>query len=139
MEFGKDQLFLIYVNDLPSISKILEFYLFSDNTSIYFESDNLLTLQKVVNRELRKVKKWSEANRLALNISKTNYITMLCSILQQQRLMNSLIKFGSRTINQVNYVKYLGVLVDSSLTWKPHMNYKKNLARTVGIFFKIRH
>ena len=67
-------LFLIYVNDLPSISKILEFYLFADNISIYFESDNLLTLQKIVNRELRKVKKWLEANRLAVNISKTNYV-----------------------------------------------------------------
>ena len=61
-------LFLIYVNDLSSISKILEFYLFADDTSIYFESGNLLTLQKIVNRELRKVKKWSEANRLALSI-----------------------------------------------------------------------
>ena len=30
-------LFFIYVNDLPSISKILEFYLFADNRSIYFE------------------------------------------------------------------------------------------------------
>ena len=42
-------LFLIYVNDLPNISKVLQFYLFADDTSIYFESDNLLTLQKVVN------------------------------------------------------------------------------------------
>ena len=54
-------LFLIYINDLPSISKILEFYLFADDTSIYFESDNLLTLQNVVNRELRKNKKCLEA------------------------------------------------------------------------------
>ena len=65
-------LFLIYVNDLPNISKVLQFYLFADDTSIYFESDNLLTLQKVVNRELRKVRKLLEANRLSLNISKTN-------------------------------------------------------------------
>ena len=64
-------LFLIYVNDLPNISKVLQFYLFADDTSIYFESDNLLTLQKVVNQELRKVRKWLEANRLSLNISKT--------------------------------------------------------------------
>ena len=39
-------LFLIYVNDLPSISKVLEFYLFANDTSIYFESDNLLTFAK---------------------------------------------------------------------------------------------
>ena len=39
-------LFLFYINDLPSISKVPEFYLSADETSIYFESDNLLTLQK---------------------------------------------------------------------------------------------
>ena len=50
-------LFLIYVNDLPNASKLLRLYLFADDTSIYFDSDNLRTLQKIVNRELRKVRK----------------------------------------------------------------------------------
>ena len=49
-------LFLIYMNDLPNISKCLKFLLFADDTSIYFDSDNLVTLQKIVNRELRKVR-----------------------------------------------------------------------------------
>ena len=69
-------LFLIYVNDLPNASKLLRFYLFADDTSIYFDPDNLLTPQKIVNRQqgVKKVRKWLEANRLALNISKTNYV-----------------------------------------------------------------
>ena len=67
-------LFFIFVNDLPDASKLLRFYLFADDTSIYFDSDNLSTLQNIVNRELKKVRKWLEANRLALNISKTNYV-----------------------------------------------------------------
>ena len=67
-------LFFIYVNDLPNASKLLRFYLFADDTSIYFDSDSLSTLQKIVNRELKEVRKWLEANRLALNISKTNYV-----------------------------------------------------------------
>ena len=50
-------LFLIYINDLPSISKCLTFYLFVDDTNIYFEASDLFTLQKVANRELRHVKK----------------------------------------------------------------------------------
>ena len=33
-------LFLIYINDLPNISKILNFYLFADDTNIYFEADS---------------------------------------------------------------------------------------------------
>ena len=67
-------LFLIYVNDLSYVSKVLTFYLFADDTSIYFDSDNLITLQKVVKRELRKIRKLLEANILSLNISKTDYM-----------------------------------------------------------------
>ena len=33
-------LFLIYINDLPNISKILKFYLFADDTNIYYESNS---------------------------------------------------------------------------------------------------
>ena len=50
-------LFLIYINDLPNDSKKLTFYLFADDTNIYYESKNLSYLAKVVNKELRLVKK----------------------------------------------------------------------------------
>ena len=52
-------LFLILINDLPSVSKYLTFYLFADDTNIYFaiESPELSKIEKVVNRELRKVRK----------------------------------------------------------------------------------
>ena len=33
-------LFLVYTNDLPTVSKILTFYLFADDTNIYYESGN---------------------------------------------------------------------------------------------------
>ena len=49
-------LFLIYINDLPNVSKHLHFYLSADDTIIYFEAEDLETLQKIMNRELRHVK-----------------------------------------------------------------------------------
>ena len=67
-------LFLIYINDLPNVSKFLTFFLFADDTNIYFKSHDLIHLQKIMNRELRKVKKWLDANCLALNIDKTNFV-----------------------------------------------------------------
>ena len=45
-------LFLLYINDLPNISKILRFFLFADDTNIFYQHSNLETLQKVVNKEL---------------------------------------------------------------------------------------
>ena len=52
----------------------MQFYLFADDTSVYYDSDNLMNLQKIVNRELKKIKKWLNANRLALNVTKTKYV-----------------------------------------------------------------
>ena len=49
-------LFLLYINDLPNVSKKLKFYLFADDTNIYCESSDLSNLIKIVNRELRSVK-----------------------------------------------------------------------------------
>ena len=66
-------LFLIYINNLPDVPKLLSFYLFADDTNIYFKSNDLTHLQKIMNHELKKVKKWLDANRLALNIDKTNF------------------------------------------------------------------
>ena len=67
-------LFLIYINDLPNISKILNFYLFADDTNIYYESSSLDKLERTVNRELNKLFLWLNVNRLSLNIDKANFI-----------------------------------------------------------------
>ena len=67
-------LFLIFINDLAKVSKFLNFYLLADDTNIYYESSDLLNMQKIVNRELRKEREWLEECRLALNINKTNFV-----------------------------------------------------------------
>ena len=67
-------LFLIYINDLPNISDVLKFYLFADDTNIYYESNSLQILEKTINKELNKVYLWLNVNRLSLNIDKTNFI-----------------------------------------------------------------
>ena len=67
-------LFLLYINDLPNISEKLKFYLFADDTNIYYESNNLRDLEIIVNEELKQLSLWLNLNRLALNISKTNFV-----------------------------------------------------------------
>ena len=46
-------LFLIYINDLPNVSKVLSFFLFADDTNIYYKSHDLTHLQKIMNREFQ--------------------------------------------------------------------------------------
>ena len=74
-------LFLIYINHLPNISNKLIFLLFADDTNIYFESDDLLKVEKTVNEELKKLNLWLNINSPSLNISKINFIIFDPSIL----------------------------------------------------------
>ena len=67
-------LLLLYINDRPNISKALDFYLFADDTNIYYESNNLDKLERKVNKELGKLHLWLNVNRLSLNLNKTNYV-----------------------------------------------------------------
>ena len=131
-------LFLIFINDLPNISRHLTFYLFADDTNTYYESSNLLHIQKIVNRELRKVRKWLEANRLALNIDKTNFVIFHS---QQRKITDQIVlRIGRKKINRETCVKFLGVLLDSNLSWKSHLTEQSiKLTRTAGLFYKIRH
>ena len=82
--------FLIYINDLPNVSKLLNtFYLFADDTNIYFKSNDITHLQKIMNRELRKVKKWLDANLLSLNIDKTNFVIFHPTVIKQTVLYST--------------------------------------------------
>ena len=67
-------LFLIYINDLPNISKVLNFYLFADDTNIYFEAESPEKLETILNHELKELHTWLIVNRLSLNIDKTNFV-----------------------------------------------------------------
>ena len=47
-------LFLLYINYLPNISSKMKFFLFADDTNIYFENKDLKNLEKTMNFELKK-------------------------------------------------------------------------------------
>ena len=79
-------LFLLFINDLPNVSRRLKFYLFADDTNIYYD------LTKKVNNELKYVKRWLDANKLSLNITKTNYIIFHSSV--DSTPLNIAIKIG---------------------------------------------
>ena len=67
-------LFLIYVNDIYKASNKLEFFLFADDTNLLYANKNLRSLETVMNDELLKIVDWLTANKLSLNVKKTNYI-----------------------------------------------------------------
>ena len=67
-------LFLLYINDLANVSSTLFFILFADDTNIFYSHRSWQTLMETINTELENVNNWFSANRLTLNLDKTNFI-----------------------------------------------------------------
>ena len=66
-------LFLIFINDLPNVSK-LNSWLFADDTALAMLSPNIQQLETQFNEEVNKVHDWLLANRLSVHYSIKNAI-----------------------------------------------------------------
>ena len=130
-------LFLIYINDLPNISEKLQFFLFADDTNIYYESKDLKELEKTVNGELKKLTLWLNVNRLALNVKKTNFVIFRSH--KKTPDHNVTLLMNKCALEQKDHVKYLGVLMDQHLNWKNQIdNVALKISRGIGILAKLK-
>ena len=108
---------LLYINDICNISNFVKFVLFADDTNIFCSSNSLHDLQNLLNRELAKLFVWFSVNKLSLNLGKTNYM-----LFRNRPPENGLeLRINNVIIPRVACTKFLGILIDESLNWKPHI------------------
>ena len=106
-------LFLICIND----SDLFDFHLFADDSNLFCEHKNILNLEKTINNELCKVHALLCANRLSLNIDKSNFVIFHPPQKNVQGLKLNL-KINDQQLNRKFFIKYLGIMIDSNLNWK---------------------
>ena len=109
-------LFIIYINDIATITDLANIYLFVDDTAVMFKSSNIVTLQEKANTIMILLAEWFTANRLSLNVSKTYY-----QIYSGHCQDNINISIGNAMIVRKSCIKYLGVYIDEDLKWKNHI------------------
>ena len=127
-------LFLIYINDLNFISKIVTFIMFADDTNIFIAGHRLNDITLLINQELEKINTWFCANLLSLNVKKTNYI-----LFGNKNLPNIDIFINKQIINRVYETKFLGVIIQSNLKWHAHIRLLLNkISKTLGIMNKVK-
>lgn len=81
------------------------------------------------------LKNWFDLNKLTLNISKTKFIVF------GNRLPNTISKLmiNEIEIERVSAIKFLGVIIDNDLNWKPHISYTKNkISKSIAILYKVK-
>ena len=109
-------LFNIFINDIVKESKKIAFILYADDTTL---NSTLDSFQNSIVRELEKLFKWLDVNKLCLNVTKLKF--MIFQIPQKKVPQLSFDIAGLR-IDQVYEFNLSGPIIDAILTWKAHLN-----------------
>jgi len=113
-------LFLIYINDLERGVPGADLVLFADDTTILNKNKDLASLMGEVREIQSKAEGWFSANSLCLNSAKTS------NIIFAKRNLTEDVGQGS--------TRFLGVVVDSALSWSDHVDELSNkISRNIFI------
>ena len=135
-------LFLVHINDIKTTSNFKTIN-FADDTLLFmsFNKDESTELmENSINIELSKIDKWLLENHLKLNTKKTKCMIFAPEILAWKNRRKMRIKIGkSDEIEQVDSYIYLGMTIDTKLSWKPHIDkLRTKLSQTLGILYRTR-
>ena len=132
-------LFLLYINDLRFALKDSIASHFADDTCILYASNKLISIETVLNCDLKLTSDWLNANRLSLNVDKSKLLIFK----SKQRKFNEdsiSIKLGDVKLTPTDNVKYLGLHIDQNLSCDVQTNQlSKKLSKANGILAKLRH
>ena len=135
-------LFIIYSNDLPKSIKSSSI-LFADDTTVYLTGKDKTKLFFDMKNDLVNLIDWFRANKLSLNISKTNYVLFTPKRIKIESDItseNPVLQFGTEIIEQKSFVKFLGLLIDENLDWTQHCKQiMSKLASALYMLNSVKH
>ena len=117
--------FLLYINDLPECLHKSKSRLFADDTNITATGKTVNQVEIAVNSDLKNLRKWLMANKLSLNVTKTEFI-----LIGSNQLLKKIsdhqpnITIKDQPIKRVSESKTLGAIVDQHLKWKSNTENK---------------
>jgi hypothetical protein len=131
-------LFLLYINDLHEAIKFSEVNLFADDTTLFQFGASLKSLSDNVNTDLSLLSDWLNANKIALNASKTEYVLFKSRLKTFESELE--IYITGRKLDPSTSIKYLGVKIDQHLKWGDHISdISVKLRRANGAISRLRH
>ena len=125
-------LFSLYVNNMPSPSHHVELARYVDDTTIIATSRKPTLLVSYLESYLNDLQRWLSEWRIAINVSK-NTVMIFARTGRHFIQPRPLTLFGE-PIQWVNTTRYLGVNLDTRLTWSPHIDkVRKRTAQRMGM------
>lgn len=120
-------LFLIYINDLGKINLLGDVTLYADDTCLFYYGSNAQEIFTQAQTDLNSLNGWFNQNLLTINTSKTSY--MLFAAKNKKIGTHEPLIINNTILRKSSEEKYLGIIMDSQLTWKSHITkIKKKLS-----------
>ena len=107
-------LFLIYINDLNHVVKHPVVHHFADDHNLLYSSSSLKSINKCINHDLKLLVYWLQANRISLNVNKTEIILFRPKSKTTSKNMNFCI--SGPKIAPTTHTRYSGILMDEHLS-----------------------
>ena len=111
-------LFLLFINDLYLNIEHCNAILFADDTTLYKSHRNVRYLKWCIEEDLKIISDWFKANKLTLNLEKTEYIFFCAKPMN----VKPTLEIDDVTLLSVESVKFLGIWLDQNLNWNIHVN-----------------
>lgn len=129
------KLFILYINDICRESQVLKLVLFADDTNIFGSGENLKEVLDEVTKEMSKLKIWIDRNKLSLTLNKTKIMLFGNHRINEQVQ----IQIDGVQIERVHENKFLGVIIDEKISWKPHIiHIQTKLSRSISVLNKAK-
>ena len=130
--------FLLYINDLKQAILHSKVHHLPDDTNFLYASHPLKKLKKTINFDLSNLVQWLRANRISMNVNKTELVIFRSPKKQIYKNLN--FRLNGQKIEPKCHTKYLGVILDEHLSFNEYINIlKQKPNRANGILAKLRY
>lgn len=129
-------LFLIYMNDIFNLKIHGSLQLYADDSSITYICNDIDTLRSHIKEDLKTICDWFKNNLLVLHGDKTKFISFNSNRVEFNNLGDLFL--NNSKIEKVGVFKYLGLNIDSNLTWNAQVDHViKKVKPYVGVFKRL--
>jgi hypothetical protein len=112
-------LFLSFINDLPDVVGSSHTKLFADDCML-FRTINSLSDQQTLQTDLSALEQWEKDWQMDFNPSKCTVLRVMPS--QKKKARETNYSLHGQTLEVTSDSKYLGVTINSTLTWSKHVD-----------------
>ena len=139
-------LFIMYIHDMIDITRENKLIVYADDTTVLIKGRNLTETKQHCNDILNRFYQYFTFNKLSINPSKTKFMIYKPKYGGKKGkkslvdTFNINVKMADTVLEQIDSIRFLGVIINNRLNWEDHKQYVYNkVCKTLGLLYKCKY